>query len=96
MEEQNYGDCAAKVISKESEIQREVSTLEKKLSRLREQLDSLSKRLKPVLHDELPGVESCDKAVEPLTELGKTINRNSSAVMSMSYFIEDLMERLEV
>ena len=89
-------DCETPIAEREPEIACELVGLQNSIQSLKERLSSLSGRLSPILQDENPTPDSCDKESSCKTRLGKEIRKHKEEIYSLIEFVSSITERLEL
>lgn len=99
MQREFYQDCLEKSATstavKESEVTRELKSLEMVVASLKERINSLGAQLQPALREETPH-ETSDKAQSCQSDLGKSIRNASDEIYAMYGYVNDLLKRLEI
>jgi ubiquinone biosynthesis protein UbiJ len=89
-------DCTKPVQAPEvPEVEEKLKNLSEAVNRLNGKLKHLSEKLKPVLTEENPREEVAGLS-DSKTGLGREISKFTADVFSMSDFVEDLMQRMEI
>lgn len=95
MGEEIYQDCESKPV-REPELSREMRRLAETIERLRKNCEQLAGKLKPVMQDEHPMAEDCEKEQSCETLLGKEIRTRVADVQSINGLINSIIERVEL